>query len=202
MNLAAQTIAPQSEELAAARRAMIDSQLRVSGINQEWLLAVLARVPREDHVPATARGHAYIDRAIPLGNGQSLPAPLFQASLLAEAKPQAHEKVLVISPAGYLSALVEPLVQSVETVDPVGANGVQKASAYNLLLIDGAIEQLPDNLVNALLDGGRVVTGLVLRGVTRLAAGTKSGGSVNLDPLADMGIPVLREFAAPKSWSF
>ena len=202
MNLAAQTIAPQSEELAAARRAMIDSQLRVSGINQEWLLAVLARVPREDHVPATARGHAYIDRAIPLGNGQSLPAPLFQASLLAEAKPQAHEKVLVISPAGYLSALVEPLVQSVETVDPVGANGVQKASAYNLLLIDGAIEQLPDNLVNALLDGGRVVTGLVLRGVTRLAAGTKSGGAVNLDPLADMGIPVLREFAAPKSWSF
>lgn len=202
MNLAAQTIAPQSEELAAARRAMIDSQLRVSGINQEWLLAVLARVPREDHVPATARGHAYIDRAIPLGNGQSLPAPLFQASLLAEAKPQAHEKVLVISPAGYLSALVEPLVQSVETVDPVGANGVQNASAYDLVLIDGAIEQLPDNLVNALLDGGRVVTGLVLRGVTRLAAGTKSGGSVNLDPLADMGIPVLREFAAPKSWSF
>ena len=202
MNLAAQTIAPQSEELAAARRAMIDSQLRVSGINQEWLLAILARVPREDYVPATARGHAYIDRAIPLGNGQSLPAPLFQASLLAEAKPQAHEKVLVISPAGYLSALVEPLVQSVETVDPAGANGVQTPSAYDLVLIDGAIEQLPDNLLNALLDGGRVVTGLVLRGVTRLAAGTKSGGAVNLDPLADMGIPVLREFAAPKSWSF
>ncbi len=202
MNLAAQTIAPQSEELAAARRAMIDSQLRVSGINQEWLLAILARVPREDYVPATARGHAYIDRAIPLGNGQSLPAPLFQASLLAEAKPEAHEKVLVISPAGYLSALVEPLVQSVETVDPAGANGVQKASAYDLVLIDGAIEQLPENLVNALLDGGRVVTGLVLRGVTRIAAGAKSGGAVNLVPLADMGIPVLREFAAPKSWSF
>lgn len=202
MNLAAQTIASQSEELAAARRAMIDSQLRVSGINQEWLLAVLARVPREDHVPANARGHAYIDRAIPLGNGQSLPAPLFQASLLAEAQPQAQEKVLVISPAGYLSALVEPLVQSVETVDPAGANGVQTLPAYDLVLIDGAIEQLPENLVNALLDGGRVVSGLVLRGVTRLAAGTKSGGTVNLAPLAEMGIPVLREFAAPKSWSF
>lgn len=202
MNLAAQTIASQSEELAAARRAMIDSQLRVSGINQEWLLAVLARVPREDHVPANARGHAYIDRAIPLDNGQSLPAPLFQASLLAEAQPQPQEKVLVISPAGYLSALVEPLVQSVETVDPAGANGVQTPPAYDLVLIDGAVEQLPDNLVNALLDGGRVVSGLVLRGVTRLAAGTKSGGTVNLAPLAEMGIPVLREFAAPKSWSF
>ncbi len=56
MTLAAQTIASQSEDLGAARRAMIDSQLRVSGINQDWLLAVLARVPREDHVPAAARG--------------------------------------------------------------------------------------------------------------------------------------------------
>ena len=202
MTLAAQTIASQSEDLGAARRAMIDSQLRVSGINQDWLLAVLARVPREDHVPAAARGHAYIDRAIPLGNGQALPAPLFQASLLAQAEPKAAEKVLVISPAGYLSALVEPLVQSVETVDPAGAIGVQTLAAYDLVLIDGAIEQLPENLVAALADGGRVVTGLVLRGVTRLAAGSKSGGAVNLAPLAEMGIPVLREFAAPKSWSF
>ena len=202
MTLAAQTIASQSEDLAAARRAMIDSQLRVSGINQDWLLAVLARVPREDHVPAAARGHAYIDRAIPLDDGHALPAPLVQASLLAQAEPKAHEKVLVISPAGYLSALVEPLVQSVETVSPAGAVGVQTLPAYDLVLIDGAIEQLPENLVTALVDGGRVVSGLVLRGVTRLAAGSKHGGAVNLAPLAEMGIPVLREFAAPKSWSF
>ena len=202
MTLAAQTIASQSEDLGAARRAMIDSQLRVSGINQEWLLAVLARVPREDHVPAAARGHAYIDRAIPLEGGQALPAPLVQASILAHAEPKSSEKVLVISPAGYLSALVEPLVQSVDTIDPAGAIGVQTLDAYDLVLIDGAIEQLPKNVVAALVDGGRVVTGMVLRGVTRLAAGTKNGGTVNLAPLAEMGIPVLREFAAPKGWSF
>ena len=202
MTLAAQTIASQSEDLGAARRAMIDSQLRVSGINQEWLLAVLARVPREDHVPAAARGHAYIDRAIPLGNGQALPAPLVQASLLAQAEPKSGEKVLVISPAGYLSALVERLVQSVETVDPAGALGVHTLAPYDLVLIDGAIEQLPENLAASLVEGGRVVTGLVLRGVTRLAAGTKNVGAVNLTPLAEMGIPVLREFAAPKGWSF
>lgn len=208
MTLAAQTIASQSETLGqskdhgAARRAMIDSQLRVSGINQEWLLAVLARVPREDHVPAAARGHAYIDRAIPLGNGQALPAPLVQASLLAQAEPKGSEKVLVISPTGYLSALVEPLVQSVETIDPAGAFGVQRGAAFDLVLIDGAIEHLPENLAAAVVEGGRVVTGLVLRGVTRLAAGTKSEGMVQLAPLAEMGIPVLREFAAPKGWSF
>lgn len=202
MTLAAQTIASQSEDLGAARRAMIDSQLRVSGINQDWLLAALARVPREDHVPASARGHAYIDRAIPLDGGHALPAPLVQAMLLAEATPGAADKVLVISPASYLSALVEPLVQSVETVSPAGAKTVQAKGRFNLILIDGAIEQLPGNLADALVDGGRLVTGLVLRGVTRLAAGTKDGGGVALASLAEVGIPVLAEFAAPKAWSF
>lgn len=187
---------------AAARRAMIDSQLRVSGINQDWLLAALARVPREDHVPAAARGHAYIDRAIPLADGNALPAPLVQAMLLAEAAPGADEKVLVISQTGYLQALVEPLVQSVETLDAKAAICLQSMPVYQLVLVDGAIGQLPGNIVDAVVEGGRIVTGLVLRGVTRLAIGTKIGGEITLAPLAEVGIPALREFAAPKTWSF
>ncbi len=202
MTLAAEAIVSQTEDLAAARRAMIDSQLRVSGINQEWLLAAMARVPREDHVPVAARGHAYIDRAIPLGDGHALPAPLVEAMLLAEAAPQADDKVLVVSQSTYLTALVEPMVQSVDTVDAAGALALQSMPVYKLLLIDGAIEQLPESLASALMEGGRVVTGLVLRGVTRLAAGSKSGGAVALAPRAEVGIPVLREFAAPKAWSF
>lgn len=202
MTLAAQSILSQHDALGAARRAMIDSQLRVSGINQDWLLAAISRVPREDYVPVQARGHAYIDRAIPLDGDHALPAPLVQAMLLAEAKPQPDDKVLVISQSGYLSALVEPLVQSVETVDAAGAVALQSLPTFSLVLFDGAIETLPDNLVAALLDGGRIVTGLVLRGVTRLAAGSKSGGAVDLNPLAEVGIPVLGEFAAPQVWSF
>lgn len=185
-----------------ARRAMIDSQLRVSGINQDWLLEAMGQIAREDFVPASARGHAYIDRAIPIGGGDALPAPLIQAMLLAEAKPQPHDKVLVISPAGYLSALVEPLVQSVETVDAAGALILQSAAKFSLVLVDGAIEQLPANLAEAITEGGRVVTGLVLRGVTRLAIGKRIGTVVELTPLAEVGIPVLSEFAAPQAWSF
>ena len=69
-------------------------------------------------------------------------------------------------------------------------------------MVDGAIEQLPANLVYELREDGRVVTGLVERGVTRIAVGRKTGGSVALLPLAEMGIPVLPEFAAPKRWKF
>ena len=122
--------------------------------------------------------------------------------LLAEAEPQPADTVLVISQSGYLSALVEPLVQSVETVDAAGALTLQSKARFSLILIDGAIEALPGNVAGALLEQGRVVTGLILRGVTRLAAGSNSGGAVELTPLAELGIPVLGEFAAPKAWSF
>ncbi|MFM5949113.1 MAG: protein-L-isoaspartate O-methyltransferase family protein [Novosphingobium sp.] len=202
MTLAAETISAQNEALSAGRRAMIDSQLRVSGINQDWLLARFARVAREDFVPVEARGHAYIDRAIPAANGRAIPAPLAQAMLLAEATPRGDDKVLVISDSGYLAALVEPLLQSVETVDASAALGLQAVGGFTLVLIDGAVEQVPANLTGALSEGGRLVAGLSERGVTRLAADTKQGNAVVLTAQADVGFPVLREFAAPKTWSF
>lgn len=189
---------------SAARRAMIDSQLRVSGVNQEAVLAAMSAVAREDFVPASARGHAYIDRAIALGGGQSLPAPLVHGMMLAEAAPQPGERVLVVScGSNYLPALVEAMGASVEVTSAAeAAAGKPGSIGFSLLLIDGAIEHLPGALVGALAEGGRVVTGIVRRGVTSLATGTKAGGTVELVPLADIGIPVLAEFAAPKNWSF
>ncbi len=182
---------------------MIDSQLRVSGVNEDFVLTAMNRVPREDFVPAAARGHAYIDRAIPLGNGRALAAPLFHGRLLTEAAPTGDDRVLLVScGSGYLAALVEPLVGLLDLVDATDAAEKRKKGGYTLLLIDGAIEELPETLAAQLAEGGRIVTGLVTRGVTRLAAGRKLGGTIALLPLAEMGIPVLSEFTAPKRWSF
>ena len=190
-------------DTTAARRAMIDSQLRVSGVNHERVLAAMTKVAREDHVPAAARGHAYIDRAIPLGNGAALPAPLVQGLMLSEALPAAGERVLVVSGGStYLAALVEAMGALVDSIGAADAGAVNQDQKFDLLLIDGAIEQLPAALAGAVAEGGRVVTGLVLRGVTRLASGRKLGGEVQLLPLAEVGIPVLGQFARAKSWSF
>ena len=191
-------------ETTIARRAMIDSQLRVSGVNHERVLAAMAKVAREDHVPAAARGHAYIDRAIPLGNGQALPAPLVHGLMLSEALPVLGERVLVISGGStYLAALVEAMGALVDSIDAADAGAARRGRlAYDLLLIDGAIEHLPSGLASAVAEGGRVVTGLVLRGVTRLASGRKLGGAVQLLPLAEVGMPVLGQFARSISWSF
>lgn len=194
---------PIATDFAAARRAMVDSQLRVSGVNEEWVLAAMGTTAREDFLPAAARGYAYIDRAIPLGDGHALPAPLVQGRMLTEAAPTAQDSVLIVScGSDYLAELVRPLAGSVTVVSAADAAAGKVSGEFSLLLIDGAAEQLPAALTDCLVDAGRVVTGLVERGVTRLAAGRKLAGTVALLPLAEIGIPVLAEFAAPKRWSF
>lgn len=195
--------APAAQTVSPARRAMIESQLRTSGVNEPWVLSAVAAVAREDFVPETMRSAAYIDRAIPLGNGRFLAAPLVHAKMLAEAEPTRKDKALLIGDGnGYLAALLRPLVGSLDAVDPAQAASLAGEGGYTLIVIDGAVEELPPALCQQLADDGRLVTGVVERGVSRLAAGRKAGGAVALLPLAEIGIPALPEFAAPKRWSF
>jgi protein-L-isoaspartate(D-aspartate) O-methyltransferase len=188
----------------AARKAMIDSQLRTSGVNAEPVLRRMAEVAREDFVPEAARGFAYIDRAIALGDGGHLAAPVVHGMMLQEARPGMSDKVLLVDGgSGYLAALLRPMVGTLEVVtaaDAVAAS--RKGGDFTLLVIDGAVEQLPETLSRRLADGARAVAGVVENGITRLAIGRKAGGTVSLLPLAELGIPVLPEFAAPKGWSF
>jgi len=186
-----------------ARRAMIDSQLRTSGINEEYVLARMLAVPREDFLPAAKSAQAYIDRAVMLGEGGHLAAPLFYGKLLMEAAPAAADRALVVDGGtGYLAALLRPLVADLTVISAGEAAAMTGAGNYALIMIDGAIEALPDALSAQLADDGRIVTGLVLRQVTRLASGRKVAGKVNLQPLEDLGIPVLHAFDAPKRWTF
>lgn len=191
------------DRMAAARKAMIDSQLRTSGVSADFAIARMARVAREDFVPAAARGVAYSDRALPLGDGRWLAAPIVQGMMLQEASPDAADKALVVDGgSGYLAELLRPLVASLDTIDPSGAFEASRKKGYTLLLVDGAVEHLPEPLIKRLAEGGRIVCGLVQQGVTRLARGQRSGASAALLPVAEIGMPVLPEFARPKAWTF
>lgn len=189
---------------AAARKAMVDSQLRTSGVNEPFVMAAMGRLPREDYVPAAARSVAYTDRAVPLGDGRFLPAPLFHGRVMAEAQPGLKDRALVVdSGAGYLPALLAGLVESVEIITPQEAAAIsQKKADYTLLLVDGAVEELPDALAKRLADGARVVTGLAENRVTRLAAGRKSAGTISLLRLSEMGIPQMHALDKAERWSF
>lgn len=194
-------------DFAVARRAMIDSQLRPSGVNAHWVLARMAEVPREDFVPLNLRPVAYMDRAVPLAGGHWLAPPTVHGLLLQEARPRATDRVLVVDGgSGYLPTLIRPLAGSVEVigVDAAVAGTVPAGDAggYTLLLVDGAVEQLPAGLLAALAPDARIVTGMVESGVTRLAAGQAVNGRAALLPLIEIGIPVLPAFATPRGWSF
>ena len=197
------TTATQTD-FAAARRAMVDSQLRTSGVNEDFVLTRMGTVPREDFVPANARGTAYMDRAIALGEGKFLSAPLVHARMLVEAEPRASDRVLLVDGgSGYLPELIRPLVGKLDVISPDEATGSsRKRATYSLLLVDGAVEEFPEALVKRVEQGGRVVTGIVKKGVTRLAVGRRVGARLSLLPLAEIGMTQLEQFAKPKEWSF
>jgi protein-L-isoaspartate(D-aspartate) O-methyltransferase len=206
---------------AVLRRAMIDGQLRVSGVNDPLLLAAMDALPREAFVPAERRAAAYADRGQPLGRGRTLAPPLTHGQMLQEARPDPADHALLIGGGtGYLAALLAPLVGSLEvvesdpelaaaaprqagrwTIGPLTA-GAPQAAPYSLIVIDGAIEQLPETLADQLVEGGRLVTGLVERGVTRLAVGRKAAGTVGLLAVGDADVPLLDDFAVPRRWTF
>lgn len=213
------------EKFAIARKAMIDSQLRPSGIADQQVLAAMSATARESFVPDDQRDVAYMDRSLPLGGGRALTAPFAQAFLLQTARPLASDRALLIGGAsGYLAALLAPMVGSLDVVEAdarlSGMNGIKagnwherplnggytKNGPYDLIVIDGAIETLPKAIAAQLAADGRLVTGLVNRGVTRVAIGRKAGTDANapvaLQVLVETGIPVLAEFAEEKGWSF
>jgi protein-L-isoaspartate(D-aspartate) O-methyltransferase len=180
---------------------MIDSQLRTSGVSDAFVLERMGAVPREDHVPAAARGVAYIDRSIAVDGGFIAP-PVFYGALLREARPGRDDEALVVDGgSGYLPALLEPLVGKMKVVTPAEALGALRGK-FSLVLVDGAIEHFPESLEKRLAEGGRVVAGLVANGVTRLAVGREAGGGIGWLRLAEMGIPRLSQFDSPKQWSF
>ncbi|WP_295528653.1 protein-L-isoaspartate O-methyltransferase [Novosphingobium sp. Chol11] len=194
-------IATTEAPMDTARRAMVDSQLRVSGVTDPDVVAAFLAVAREDFVPAARRSVAYADRAVPLDNGTMLAPALAYGQMLMAAAIAKTERVLVIgSPGAYLAALAGALGAHVTRCDPqddLGAGG-----PYTLVLIDGAIEEVPANLPAALADHGRLVTGWIERGVARLATGRKVAGQIALTSVGEADFALHPAFAARRQWSF
>jgi len=206
---------------SSMRNAMVESQLRTSDVNDPRVIAAMASVPRESFVPEARRAMAYIDRPVRLSGDRALNPPLATGRLLTEAAVKPGEKVLLIGAAsGYSAALLTAMGASVTAIEEdatlVGqaesagvtvtsaplANGIANGAPYDVILIDGAVEHVPAALIDQLADGGRLVTGLVERGVTRLCAGSKSGDAFGLTSLTDMEMVVLPGFAKPRGFVF
>ena len=218
--------APGDVPYAAMRHAMVASQLRTNAVNDPRVVAAMSAVAREDFLPAEARAMAYRDAAIPLGAGRWANLPMATGRLLTEAYLLPGDRVLLIGAAGgYAAAVLAGLVAEVVAVEcddaladlarnalaglgnvavvqaPLAA-GHADGAPYDVLLVDGALETVPDTLVHQVRPGGRLVAGLVEHGVTRLAAGRRTEGGFALASFADVECVILPGFAAPKPFTF
>ncbi len=224
--MTATTTTDPGPDYAAMRHAMVASQLRTNKVDDQRVVATMARVAREDFLPADARLLAYRDTAIPVGHARWVNLPMATGRLLTEAYLTPTDTVLLIGAAGgYTAALLAELVVHVVAVesDPALAvlardaladepnvtlvegsltEGCPDRGPFDVLVIDGAMEVVPDTLVAQVKPDGRVVGGIVDKGVTRLASGRRTEGGFALVPFADIECVVLPGFAAPRPFTF
>ena len=200
---------------------MVESQLRPQGVTDPRVLDAMASVQRENFLPDRTRPLAYVDRSVAIGDGRFLPSPAVLGRLLTEMMLEPGQHVLVVGAGtGYSSAVlnhaglsVVALESSAELADRARdlgidvvegplATGWKKLAPYDRILIDGAVESIPDTIVDQLADGGRLGTGLVDRGITRLTVGRKAGGAFGYLSLGDAGTPTLPGFSKPEAFTF
>jgi protein-L-isoaspartate(D-aspartate) O-methyltransferase len=221
-------------DFAAARRMMVDGQVRTSDVTDPRIIAAMLEVPRERFVPDTKAGLAYLDFDVPVTDAaggkpaRRLLKPMVLAKMVQAAEVAEGDHVLDVGCAtGYSSALLARLARSVaaleeeealarlarENLKAVGANNVTVATGpltqgwpaaapYDVILVNGATEIMPQALTRQLRDGGRLVAvfGRTPAGqamVYRVAAGDVSGW-----PIFDAAAPLLPGFAAPPAFVF
>jgi protein-L-isoaspartate(D-aspartate) O-methyltransferase len=191
-------------DFAAARATMVENQLRPEGVVDPAVVDAMSSVPREQFVPEHLRAVAYTDRALMLGEGRFLPAPAVLGQLLVQMMPERGQRALVIgTDPGYSAAVLTEMGLDVTAVEsgPLEA-GDPRHAPYDQILIDGAVEYIPDAIVAQLADGGRLGTALIDRGITRLIVGRKAGGAFGYLSIADAGVPALPGFSRPKEFIF
>ena len=215
-------------DYATARQHMVDSQIRTNKVTDERLIEAIRSLPRERFVPEAARARAYVDDDVQIAPGRYLMEPMVAARLIQAAEAKPGDIALVVGAAtGYAAALLARMTNTVVALEsdaalaqraslvfgelsidnaavvegPLDA-GCVKHAPYNILYLDGAVEQVPAALSGQLADGGRMVGVLLDRGVGRATLWVKSGSALSRRVLFDANVASLPGFAAPARFVF
>lgn len=215
-------------DFAAAREAMVDCQVRPSDVTRYPIILAMLDVPREVYVPDGLKSVAYHGEHVPLGNGRILLDPRVFAKMLDVAEIGPEDLVLDVGcglgyPAAVIAHMAEAVVAVEEDADMAAAAGatlsaqgvetaVVKAGSlaegvhvhgpYDVIVIEGGIERLPQTLADQLKPGGRIVAIFMDGALGQARLGQKIDGAIAWRRAFDATAPVLPGFAATKEFEF
>ena len=209
---------------------MVDCQIRPTKVTDEKIIDAFASVPREAFVGRNQRAIAYVDEDLPLPGGRCMMEAMVLARLIQALAVGKDDNVLVVGAAtGYGAAIMALLAGSViavetrtqmvekaqETLVSIGTDnavaikgrlteGFANEGPYDAILIEGAVETMPERILEQLGNGGRLVA--VWRpedaAVGVASIWTKAGNEFVRKPLFDAQVPVLDEFRCKRDFVF
>ena len=219
-------------DAAAARRLMVDGQIRTADVTNPNLIAAMQAIPREQFVPAAMADQAYRDGDVSLGQGRALLRPIVLGKLIQGADVRPGDQVLVIGcGTGYSAAVLAHMGAAVVALEEdadlarraeialagtlagMGAAqvtvvrgrltaGWPAAAPYDLILVDGAIEVAPDALGRQLKPNGRLAAVFGRGPATKAMIYRPIEGHLVGRPIFDATARLLPGFAAPPAFVF
>lgn len=210
------------------RTLMVDTQVRPSDVTKFPIIDALLSVPREDYVPDAKRDAAYIGENISIGEGRVLLEPRTLAKMLEAADVQRTDVVLDLGCGlGYSTAVLALMADFVVAVEDDAAtaeeaqqnltshgvdnaavfegslaDGAAKNGPYDLIMLQGAVEDLPDGLVAQVKEGGRIVAIFAEGALGVVRVGRKIDGAMNWRMAFNATAPVLSGFERSAAFTF
>ena len=200
---------------------MVDTQVRPSDVTKLPIIDAMLSIPREAFVPSTMREAAYIGESLAIGGGRVLLEPRTLAKMLDVLDIKPTEVILDIAPGlGYSTAVLAHMAEFVIGVEDdesraeeaqsilseqgidnaviisgALAEGDAKSGPYDVIILQGAVEVLPDSLLAQLKDGGRIVSIFAEGDLGVVRIGYKMDQRINWRMAFNAGAPVLTGFA-------
>ncbi|MCG6883117.1 MAG: protein-L-isoaspartate O-methyltransferase [Silicimonas sp.] len=214
-------------DFSRRRTMMVDTQVRPSDVTKFPIIDAMLTVPRELFVPVDRREIAYMGEHVGMGGGRVILDPRTLAKMLEAANIQNDEMVLDIgSGLGYSAAvaahiaeaviavedsadrvrdaenaLAEAGIDNVAVVEGVLAEGALKSAPYDVILIQGAVETVPQGLIDQLKEGGRIVAIFMTGALGAVRVGYRIDGAVSWRFAFNASAPLLPGFEAAKAFA-
>ncbi|HSG57183.1 MAG TPA: protein-L-isoaspartate O-methyltransferase [Paracoccaceae bacterium] len=214
-------------DYATRRTTMVDTQVRPSDVTKFPIIEAMLSIPREEFVPDSRREAAYVGENLDLGAGRVMLEPRTLAKMLDALDVQRDELVLDLGCGlGYSSAVIARLAEAVVAVESVEglaseaqeilsregadnvilhqgplAEGAAQHGPYDVIVIEGAVAELPASVLDQLKDGGRIACLFMEGALGVVRIGYKLDGGISWRFAFNASAPVLAGFEKQAAFS-